>query len=357
MAQNRRSHGGEVVDKATLVAFFSAVTPPDTDKPPDGRWAPQVHDMGLCSDGAGIPPVLATRLGRTVAHMTGIAEASSRDARLRDVLQLLDVSTSFLAAKRLLKSATMPFLRHLLQHVTTVLDLHTEAGQAKLFRDNSWRIFLSKRPGTAAFTIWWVKVLCIFAGALLLASLQFWRSDLSQEFVHTGRRVRFTVVALRDRSVRELSSTHVPAFGLSRGGRPLSDDIAHCHVVSSQQMSSVNVSFANHTFTHQSVSRTAASVTMTFESAISFDGWFLRTQGSGFAREHSIHVKCISNALLLSLCIRTPHTHTHTHTHTHIHTHTRTHEHTNTQWQGQPTRIPRSSSWRCPMTRARRGSV
>ena len=68
MAQNRRSHGGEVVDKATLVAFFSAVTPPDTDKPPDGRWAPQVHDMGLCSDGAGIPPVLATRLGRTVAQ-------------------------------------------------------------------------------------------------------------------------------------------------------------------------------------------------------------------------------------------------------------------------------------------------
>ena len=205
--------------------------------------ASPLHDIGMCIGGACIPPVLATRLGRQVAPIAGIAEAASRDARLRDVLRWLNASAPFLAARRLLQSATIPFLRHIAWHSSTVLDRHAEDEQAKLFRRQSSRIFLSKRPMTAAFTLSWIRALSFTVGALLLVSLRLWDSpSVREEFVHTTHGVRLTVLALRDRGATQLSSTGLAAFGVSmtqtiKHGRVLSTPSIYagpCHIDSSQ---------------------------------------------------------------------------------------------------------------------------
>jgi hypothetical protein len=216
--------------------------------------------MGVCQEGAGIPPVLANRLGAGLnrsyqVQMAGIAEASSRDGRLRDVLHHLDVSAPFLARMKLLKSATMPFLRHLLGHTGTVLERHNMAVQTRLYREDTWRIFLSKRPMSATFSLRWARITAILLGILLLVSLRFWTSNVVDAAAYQASFVRFRVAALRDRSVTSISSPGIASFGLKRGSCILYD--------SSHDIKDVRVSY------------TETSITLAFETPVSFDGYYL----------------------------------------------------------------------------------
>ena len=264
---------------------------------PTCTTASPLHDIGMCIGGACIPPVLATRLGRQVAPIAGIAEAASRDARLRDVLRWLNASAPFLAARRLLQSATIPFLRHIAWHSSTVLDRHAEEEQAKLFRQQSSRVFLSKRPMTAAFTLSWIRALSFTVGVLLLVSLRLWDSpSVREEFVHTTHGVRLTVLALRDRRATQLSSTGLAAFGVSmtqtiKHGRVLSTPSIYagpCHIDSSQPTAGVVVSHSTHPYVRHGKLHTASSITMRFTAAMTFDSWFFRTHAStSFSLSHA----------------------------------------------------------------------
>lgn len=253
--------------KAVFDDFFTVVRlPNDPHQVPTGTLSASLDagtntfQMGVCAEGYGIPPVLASRLGSGLnrsyqVQMAGIAEASSRDGRLREVLHHLDVSAPFLARMKLLKSATMPFLRHLLGHTGTVLERHNEAVQSKLYREDNWRIFLSKRPLTAAFSLRWMRLLSIFLGVVLLLSVRFWRSDLTDVAAYEASFVRFRVAALRDRTITSISSPGIAAFGLMRGSCLLYD--------SSRDSKDVRVE------------KTETSITMAFETPVTFDEFYV----------------------------------------------------------------------------------
>jgi len=223
---------------------------------------------GVCPAHTGIPPILANRLGagsNTTFQivMAGISEAASRDLRLREVLAILDVRASVLAAKRLLQSKNLPFLRHVLAHSGTSLDQHAFREQRSLFENENRRIYMSTRPMTALFSLSWIRVLSMMFGMLMLAVNSitiagFWTSTLTEYAEFTGRYVRFTALALSDKS--EIKSPGVFAIGLTRGG---------CHVF--------DTSVAN---PGMKVNATRSSITMTFPDPVPFDGWFLITSAN-----------------------------------------------------------------------------
>ena len=158
---------------------------------------------------------------------------------------------------------TIPFLRHIAWHSSTVLDRHAEEEQAKLFRRQSSRVFLSKRPMTAAFTLSWIRALSFTVGVLLLVGLRLWDSPSVREVCSHNARRTPDCLALRDRGATQLSSTGLAAFGVS-----MTQTIKHGRVLSTPSIYAGPCHMTARNRQRASSSRTARTPTRGMASCI-----------------------------------------------------------------------------------------
>ena len=186
-----------------------------------------------------------------------------------------DASSS---SRRLLIGAVVPYLRHVFTHSGLTLDNEYRHLQASLYREDPFKIFLSRWPFTAAYTLTWSRVLIIvvFIFALLMetglrsGSLTNPINVVNKFYevaIRRGRFIRFTTFAARDRDISNMLSAGISAFGIMRQG---------CSLYSGSPGEAVHPDSENMMYVHN-VSNTNTSITLHFKDVVEFHGWFLVT--------------------------------------------------------------------------------
>ena len=182
------------------------------------------------------------------------------------------------SSRRLPMGAVVPYLRHVLTHSGLTLDNQYRHLQASLYREDPFKIFLSRWPFTAAYTLTWSRVLIIvvFIFALLMetglrsGSLTNPINVVNKFYevaIRRGRFIRFTTFAARDRDISNMLSAGISAFGIMRQG---------CSLYSGSPGEAVHPDSENMMYVHN-VSNTNTSITLHFKDVVEFHGWFLVT--------------------------------------------------------------------------------
>ncbi len=186
-----------------------------------------------------------------------------------------DASSS---SRRLLMGAVVPYLRHVFTHSGLTLDNQYRQLQTSLYREDPFKIFLSRWPFTAAYTLTWSRLLIIvvFIFALLMetglrsGSLTNPINVVNKFYevaIRRGRFIRFTTFGVRDRDISNMLSAGISAFGIMRQG---------CSLYSSSPGEAVHPDSENMMNVHN-VSNTNRSITLHFTDVVEFHGWFLVT--------------------------------------------------------------------------------
>lgn len=161
------------------------------------------------------------------------------------------------AANSVPTCAPFPLLRHTLTHTGQSFERHYAAMQIKLYRVDTWRVFLSKRPLTAVFATYWARLMSIGFGLLILfsdGSAKMTFEAVDKVAVRQASMLRFTAFKLRNGEQHSIPHPGVASIGALQHG---------CRVLK------------NHT-----ISQNASSLTVAFAENINFDGWFFVTARS-----------------------------------------------------------------------------
>ena len=182
------------------------------------------------------------------------------------------------SSRRLLMGAVIPYLRYVFTHSGLTLDNQYRHLQTSLYREDPFKIFLSKWPCTAAYTLTWSRVLIIVVFMFALLMETGLRSGsltnpinvvnkLYEVAIRRGRFIRFTTFGVRDRDISNMLSAGISAFGIMRQG---------CSLYSGSPGEAVHPDSENMKYVHN-VSNTSNSITLHFTDVVEFHGWFLVT--------------------------------------------------------------------------------
>ncbi|EKX51421.1 hypothetical protein GUITHDRAFT_134358 [Guillardia theta CCMP2712] len=154
--------------------------------------------------------------------------------------------------------------KELLDYLSSVASKNGNSLQDKLifarnniFRNESWRVFCSRRPFSSAVTLRWMQMVLFVVGLLFLlrppnAILFAPWSQVQELEMQSFSLVRFQALQLRNGATgKAITSAGISSFGIMRGGCPL------LHTNASAADGSSEILF--------------------FPSPTSFDGWFLTT--------------------------------------------------------------------------------
>ena len=178
--------------------------------------------------------------------------------------------------RRLLMGAVIPYLRHVFTHSGRTLDNQYGQLQTSMYREDPFKIFLSRWPFTAAYTLTWSRLLImvVFTFALLMETGLRSGSlpnpinavkDFYEVAIRRGRFIRFTTFGVRDRDISSIHSAGISAFGVMRQGCSLYNGSTGEPVHPDSEVYVYNVSHTN------------TSIALHFMDEVEFDGWFLVT--------------------------------------------------------------------------------